>query len=243
MEEIGGSQFLQLPKMKKASRLAVALLITTLIGFGASGYLFYKYQIEGTKYDPLHHTKNVASQKAAQEEVKKVVDEVGKLIELPKGEDPTLGTITDVNRLKDQVFFKNAKNGDKLLIYTNAKKVVLYDPVSKHIIDVAPLVIGNSSNQAPQAKIGLRNGTSTSGLAAKVETDIKKAFPDANIVNRDNASAQTYDKTLVIALNDNAKDPAAKLATAIGASVTSLPSGEGNLAGIDILVILGKDKI
>ena len=79
-------------------------------------------------------------------EVQKIVTEVGKLIILPKDEEPTVATISDVEKLRDQVFFANAKNGDKVLIYVKAQKAILYDPVQKKIVEMAPLNNGTSGN-------------------------------------------------------------------------------------------------
>lgn len=236
---------LSLHSMNKISKLVPVLATITIISLAISGFLFYKYQIEGTKYDPLHHIKNDISQNLPQEEINRIVAEVGKLIKLPTNEQPTLGTVIDVTKLKDQPFFQKSKNGDKMLIYPNAHKIILYDPVAKQIIDVAPINIGSSSaQQAPiQAKISLRNGTGAQGLASKIESIIKKSYPDADIVNRDNASRDSYDKTLVVALKDSAKEAATTLAKTLNATVDNLPLGETNLAGLDIIVIIGKDKL
>lgn len=76
-------------------------------------------------------------------EVKALIAKVGQLIVLPEGEDPTVATVTDPERLRDQPFFAKAKKGDKVLIYTNAKKAILYDPESNKIVEVAPVSIGN----------------------------------------------------------------------------------------------------
>ncbi len=244
--EVPSIKKLSLPLMSKSNKFIPILVIITIASLGVAGFLFYRYQIEGTKYDPLHHTKNEANQKVNQEEVKKVVAEVGKLIKLPVGEDPTLGTVIDINKLKDQPFFQKSKNGDKILIYTNARKIILYDPIAKQIIDVAPISIGSSSasqQQPIQAKISLRNGTGVPGLASKIEVAIKKSYPDANIVNKDNASRDNYDKTMVVALNDSAKEAASILAKTLNATIDNLPLGEINLAGLDIIVIIGKDKL
>ena len=79
---------------------------------------------------------------AAQDEAKKLVADVGRLIVLPTNEQPTIATVADPDKLRDQPFFANAKKGDKVLIYTNAKKAILYDPVENKIVEVAPLNIG-----------------------------------------------------------------------------------------------------
>ena len=72
-----------------------------------------------------------------------VVSRVGQLMVLPENETPTVATVTDPDKLKDQPFFANTKIGDKVLIYPNAKKAILYDPAQGKILEVAPLNIGN----------------------------------------------------------------------------------------------------
>ena len=60
-------------------------------------------------------------------------------------EKPTVATITDIEKVKDQPFFKNAKNGDRVLIFTNAKKAILYRPTEKRIIEVGAVNINQAS--------------------------------------------------------------------------------------------------
>lgn len=83
-----------------------------------------------------------------QAEVDLLVGEVGKLLALPTDEKPTVATITDVEKIKEQAFFKNAANGDKVLIYTNAKKAILYRPTENRIIEVGAVNI-NQASPAP----------------------------------------------------------------------------------------------
>ncbi len=169
--------------------------------------------------------------------------EVGKLIELPAGENPTIATISDITKFAGQPFFQKAKNGDKVLIYTNAKKAILYDPVAHRIIDVAPINTGTSSAKpAFSAKITLRNATQTVGLAGKMEGKLKKDYPDINIVSKDNAVTADFNKTLVVVLNDTAKDQAEILAKSLKAEIGNLPTGETRPKNSDILIILGKDS-
>jgi len=80
-----------------------------------------------------------------QAEVDVLVAEVDRLIALPTDEKPTVATITDVDKLKDQNFFKNAVNGDKVLIYTNARKAILYRPSENRIIEVGAVNISQAS--------------------------------------------------------------------------------------------------
>lgn len=185
---------------------------------------------------------NADSQKVAQDEVRKLVVEVGKLIDLPTSEEPTVVTVTDVSKLASQPFFAKAKNGDKVLIYTNAKKAILYDPQTKKIIDTAPINVGSPSAQVSVPKVVLRNGTQTTGLTTKVETEIKKTI-QVDVTIKENASKNNYDKTIIVIMNNSAKDIAESIAKVLNASVGDLPTGEEKPAGADILVILGKDRI
>ena len=109
------------------------VLVVVVIGAGSLAYYFYN-NYQDLKANP---------QKVAQQETKDLVAAVSKLMILPEGEDPTIATVADPEKLKDQAFFAKAQKGDKVLIYANAKKAVLYNPESNKIVEVAPLNIGN----------------------------------------------------------------------------------------------------
>ncbi len=107
----------------------------------------------GVKY---HQTQNknkllLNPQIAAQQQVADAVSAVGKLVQLPSNETPTLATVTDASKLKSQAFFANAQNGDKVLIYTQAKEAILYRPSTNKIIQIAPVNIGDNSSTATPA--------------------------------------------------------------------------------------------
>lgn len=111
--------------------IPLVFLILFVIAGTAAAYFYNRYR--DLKENP---------QRLAEEEVQKVVAEVAKLIVLPEGEAPTVAKVTDVERLKSQPFFANAKNGDRVLIYTNARKAILYRPEEHKLIEVAPLNLG-----------------------------------------------------------------------------------------------------
>src|SRR3989344_3799196 len=209
--------------------LIPAALIVLAVTGAISYYVYSQSQKTSTAQNP---------QVSTQEEVKKLVAEVGKLIALPEGEDPTVATVTDIEKLREQPFFQKAKKGDKVLIYTQAKKAILYDPQAKKIIDVAPINIGTSSATPAGFRVGLRNGTTTVGLTTRVETELKKTIPDLNVTSKENAEEQNYDISMVVILNDSARDLAESIAKALNIKVADLPAGELNPKDTDILVIL-----
>jgi uncharacterized protein HemX len=134
------------PKVTKKSRkfsakinrkkLLIAVIILALVG--AVGYLVYQNQ--NLKKNP---------NKIVQADQKKLVDKVGAHIDLPKDEQPSIATVSDKEKLKEQAFFKSAQNGDTLLIYTKAKKAILYRDKEDRVIEVAPIAI-DTSTQAQQ---------------------------------------------------------------------------------------------
>jgi hypothetical protein len=65
--------------------------------------------------------------------------QIGKVFELPVGETPVLVTVSDAAKVNSQQFFKQARDGDKVLLYSKAGTAILYRPSSKKIVNVAPI--------------------------------------------------------------------------------------------------------
>ena len=181
---------------------------------------------------------------AAQVEAQTLVARVGRLMDLPKGEQPTIATVSDVTKLQGQSFFRNAKNGFKVLIYTKARKAILYDPKGDKIVEVTSLTLAQqatpSANAQKPVTVVLYNGTSVSGLATTVEKQIKDKGLNVTVALKANASKMTYTQTVVTDLTGKNASAAQSLASLLGGVVGPLPSGETKPTGADILVILGK---
>jgi hypothetical protein len=125
------------PRMRNSQR--ILLIIMTILVVGAAGAAYYFYdqysKAQAALKDPT---------KVAQQESKALTQKVSQLIDLPNGEDPTIATVIDPEKLKDQEFFKSAQKDDKVLIYTKEKKAFLYRPSSNRIVNVAPVNIGET---------------------------------------------------------------------------------------------------
>lgn len=111
------------------------LVLILVVAVGLAVYFFTKYQ------DAQEKLKNPEIVAKAETEV--LVEQLGKLAVLPVDETPTVATVSDVSKLSGQTFFANAQNGDKVLIYSKAKKAFLYRVKENKIINIAPLNVNN----------------------------------------------------------------------------------------------------
>jgi hypothetical protein len=222
--------------MTKPLVLTIGVLL--LILAAAPSYYFY------TKYQKSQVLLKNPTQ-AAQAEVKTLIERVGKLIELPT-EEPTVATISDKDKLKDQLFFAKSENGDKVLIYTQAKKAILYRPSTNKIIEVSTVNLGEAALASPSAqvrstvKVAIYNGTTTVGLTTKAEKQLKGKISNLDVVVKENAKKKDYEKTIVVVLSQARTQEAKTMAELLGGAVAELPQGEVKPEA-EILIILGSD--
>lgn len=220
----------------------ILILVLCLIAIAGAGGTYFFY----AKYNAIKANPNLE----AQRETNALVSAVGKLMELPKNETPTVATIEDKEKLKDQPFFKMTENGDKLIAYNTTMTAILYRPSINKIINVAPITINQQPNAAPAApsasipaSISLRiayfNGTSVVGLTGTVEKNVQGTFPNYQTASIANAARKDYTETIVVDLSGKHGKEAADLAKLIGGKVGSLPDGE-KAPDADILIIAGK---
>ena len=226
-----------MPNRHGSSKVILKVVIVLLLGVGVYGtYFFY------SKYQTVK--KDLSTLNGQETDILK--EEVGKLIQLPSDEEPTVATISNKEELKDQDFFKEAENGDKLLVFNNAKEVILYRPSIQKIIRVAPLYIDDQADESPKTstkevtdsvKVAIYNGTTLPDLASENETKIINSVSDTTITEKKNAKQQTYVDTLVVDLSGLHSAVANQIAVALDGTVGSLPDGEEKPSDSDILVI------
>jgi len=78
------------------------------------------------------------------DEATKLKQQIGQTLALPD-ETPVVTTIQDVTKFNNQAFFKNAQNGDKLLLFAKAGRVVLYRPSTQKVIEFTNFTTSNSA--------------------------------------------------------------------------------------------------
>lgn len=249
-------------KFLSQRRYQVGLLILIIIVVGAlvAGYGFTQ------KNDSVEGGKLSASQ------ISSLVDEVGDKMVIPKGETPTIATVTDVTKLEGQPFFSNAKNGDKVMIFGSTNMAILYRQSIHKIVAVAPVNAQNSpiatndispiplpSGVTPSVsptptsvpiRVAILNGTKVAGLAKKAETIIKNEkyeFSTLDVVFLGNTAGDYTTSSI-----SNASKPPLVAETELlnivaplgtKAKVITLPTDETVPNGADVVIILGKDFV
>lgn len=113
------------PSKRQLKRAAIVLVVVLV------GLLLWQYldaRAELSRYnDPV---------KAVEEESKDIVSQVGKIMILPANEQPVPAEVSDASKFQDNPAFEGAQNGDKLLIYQENRKVIIYRPSTNQIVNV-----------------------------------------------------------------------------------------------------------
>lgn len=125
-------------EMKKILSVIVWFIIGVAVGAGAL-FVWNNYVAKNPA--------KIASQ-MEEAQVKEIVAKVSKIIILPTGEEPVVATIKDASSLiKEQPFYKGAKNGDVVLVYQKAAKAIVYSPERNVIVNVGPIFLQDQQAQ------------------------------------------------------------------------------------------------
>ena len=234
-------------KKSVVSKKGWVKFLPTAIALGLAIFFYFQWQSAKESNPEM-------VQKMAEQELAQVVEKVGKLVMLPEGEDPILMTIEDESGIdKSKEFFEKAKNGDKILIYKEAKKAYLYRPSENKLVSVAPVsfesemdgeneeVVEEETKEIEQEfEVVIRNGSTTPGLAGKFSDILTAEFSNLEVVDIGDAENDNYYVSVIIVSNEEAEDMAKKLEEKFDLERLELPEWEE--PGGDILVILGEDK-
>ncbi len=130
------------------SKLIIGLLLTlTVVGLGLA-YYFYQ------KTEELQQRSTENNQLSEEARAKQIKSKVAKLISVPKDEIPTIASVTDTGKLNDQPFFKDAQNGDIIVIFPAAKKAIIYRESDNRLVNVGPIAITDSGAESNNAASG-----------------------------------------------------------------------------------------
>lgn len=132
-------------KIFKSRKMLIICLVLILVGLVYANYIFTnqhksKVSLTNDKIPDLiiNPKKDNLSDKG---EITSLLDKVNNLIELPYDEEPSIATVTNIDKLKDQPFFSRAKNGDRVIIYTQSKKAIIYRPSTNKLVEAGSVDI------------------------------------------------------------------------------------------------------
>lgn len=111
-------------------QVVMLMLGSFFVGILPAIYFYRQY----SALNQLQHPSQLANK-----DVASLVMVVGRLIELPQNQQPTVATVSDTTKLTTQPFFAKAMRGDKVLLYSAAHKAILYRPTINKIIEVSLL--------------------------------------------------------------------------------------------------------
>lgn len=114
----------------KRSYLRWIFVAVLIIAAAYGGYSYSKMQSD--KNNP-----NIV----ADREISNITSKVGILMEIPKDEKPAMITVIDKSKLGNEAFFAEAQNGDRILVYGVARKVIIYRPETNKIIEATTFVL------------------------------------------------------------------------------------------------------
>jgi hypothetical protein len=133
---------------KARKSLPVWPLLVGLLTLVVLGLAYYSMGLASDKKDLQSKldAANANPQLLVQKQTDKLIADVAKLMTLPTDEVPTVANVSDAAKAKEQsAFFKDAQNGDRVLMYVKAGQAILYRPSTNKIILVAPLTFNNST--------------------------------------------------------------------------------------------------
>ncbi len=172
-------------------------------------------------------------------EAQALVGRVEQLMFLPD-EEPTVATITDKDKLSDKVTFGKTENGDKILAFAKAQKVIVYRPSSNKIVTVEPLVLDKQGSIYLNSKFAIYNGSGNTEPTDRFNKQILASYPNATIVSKE-AAPRLFPKSIIVATAKGTSPLAEQIASVLDIEVGQLPLGM-SADGADFILIIGEDK-
>lgn len=159
------------PKKSGASGVITKVAAVLLaVGLVAGGFYGYQQFQNSKKPAPARKVVAAAPSKAPQQKVLGIVDSVRqKVSDLPTDETPTVATVTNLAKLQGQAFFAKAKKGDKVLIYSTAKKAYLYRPGTNEIIQQSEVEVDGNKSAGATASAETQPATASGKPVLKIK--------------------------------------------------------------------------
>ena len=195
-----------------------------------------------------------------------ILESVAEVVLLPN-EAPQFATVSNVNQLKEQVFFKDAQNNDRVIIFPQAAKAILYRPSIDRVINIGPVTLEQPTTQddkiTDEPEVGdsvdptptisdakdeevksisttLLNGSPTKGVTHDMEKVLKKNFDNITVSEKATAKKDNYEKSLILVNSNVDKLIIENLAREIKAEITQELTDEKTYQ-TDLVIVIGNN--
>ena len=245
-------------KVEKSSgafgKFVFALLFIVVV-IGGSFLLWQNYQLKVNASDVSVDMANQGGELSA-DDIVALVAKVSKHIMLPADEEPTIATIVDAAQLsQDQAFYRNVEDGDKVLIYMNAQKALIYRESEDVLINVGPVYTNEPEEEVLEEEvieeviieqseepitIEIRNGSKTAGVAGDLKAKLLEN-ENYNVIDIGDANNKDYEENLIVDLTEGNKElQLGSLLSDMGVAeaLNELPEGVEETEA-DVLIIIG----
>lgn len=134
--------------------MKTALLVIIFLGLigataGSTIFFYQKYNQAQKEIELLKTEQGQA--KIIEEETATLIAAVSKLILLPENESPVVATIVNSAKLAEtQPFYKGSQDGDKLLIFPESEKALIYSPARNILVSVGPAFVEKETSNSDQ---------------------------------------------------------------------------------------------
>jgi hypothetical protein len=233
-------------------------LLFVVIVVGGSFILWQNYQLKANASENVAEDMGEqGSDTLSEGDIVDLIAKVSKHIIVPSDEEPTIATIVDAEKLsQDQAFYSNVKDGDKVLIYMNAQKALIYRESEDLLVNVGPVYTNESEEEVlPEEEIieepaieqseepmtiEIRNGSKTAGVAGDLKDKLLEnaGYDVIDIGDADNKDYEGY--TIVNLTTGNKELQLNSLLSDMGIAdaLTELPEGVEETEA-EILIIIG----
>jgi hypothetical protein len=137
-----------MPKQEQDSGMlmkVVLLLVVVLVLVVA----FVGYRV--IKGDEVPSFEVAEGTQLSEEQIGDLLGRISRLIQLPEEKNPLIATINDAAALRaEQAFYRDAENGDQLVIFAERAMAVIYRPSADKLINVGPIFFDNAAQPQPQ---------------------------------------------------------------------------------------------
>jgi cytoskeletal protein RodZ len=131
---------------KRSTKVAIIVAVAGVIFVGLAAFAIYQY----SQAEYLKTPEGIAE--IAKQDSDQLVEKVSQLIKLPD-EEAVVATVDDKDKLREQPFFVDVENGDKVLIFSAASRAVIYRPSENRIINSGPIAITAEDTAAEQTTV------------------------------------------------------------------------------------------